>query len=225
MVEFRKWMILLAPRNIVSPESAKITAWAKGLPAQLPSLEGLELEHVSLEDHRAHVLAFAGKITAPEWSTIVTIWTTSAACPHVTIPDSLIATYVKVREHRAFDLHGVLPAQQVTRGFKKTTFWKALGGLAPEVWQSRYRAHVPTVQICHPAWAYRQNVIEEKPSGFPYDAVSENWWATRADLCERFYLSEPARRTVVDETNTFIDKTAVATVVTRHRVVVSLMQG
>ena len=59
-------------------------------------------------------------------------------------------------------------------------------------------------------------MIEEGPTGLPYQAVSELWWPTEEALLERFYASEAARRLVAEDTQGFIDIPSAVQTVTRH---------
>ena len=60
-------------------------------------------------------------------------------------------------------------------------------------------------------------MIESASAGATYDAVSELWWPTEADLLERFYASEEARALVAEDTQGFIDIPSAVQTVTRHQ--------
>jgi hypothetical protein len=214
-----KWMIALSPHDDAA--DVDLDAWVDGLPSRTPGLKGLEIEHLDVEAHRAHTRAASGSPRPPQWTVIVCLWTENTPPPDLASLRSYTAMPVKVSEHCAFDLRGDLRRTGTVAGFKKTTFWKAPTGVAATVWQKHYRDHVPSVRTCHSAWAYRQNLIREKPASCPYDAVSENWWATETDLCERFFTSAAGQRTVAEEVARFIDGSAVSTLVTRHRIIVT----
>jgi hypothetical protein len=207
--------------------TAAVAVWAQSLLEFVPGLRGLEFERAAPDEHRAHVLAGmtvnTDIVVSPPWPAIVSLWTETPSAPRLPPLEAHEMTCVRVAELRAFDNHDELSRTGAVKGFKKTTFWKSAPGVARGLWMERYRAHVPTVRACHSAWAYRQNIIEEKPATCPYDAVSENWWATVTDLCERFYLSEDARRAVGEEVMTFLDRNVVATMVTRHHVLKPLV--
>jgi hypothetical protein len=222
--ETRKWMIALTDADDRNDRDiSDIIAWVDILRSRSGGLKALELDVLSLPEHRAHDEFFSRPATKPAWSALVSLWTSSPDRPDLPAPpDPFAAVCVQVREHRAFGMEKAVASAGATPGLKKTTFWKAPTGLASKTWQDRYRAHVATVQKHHSAWAYRQNIVIDKPASFPFDAVSENWWAELPDLRERFYLSEAGRRAVSEEVAGFIDLAVVAQVVSRHTVIVPL---
>lgn len=227
VAEIRKWMIALTDATDQSDRDlGEITAWVDAIKLSTPGLRGLELDVLSLPEHRAHDEFFSRQATKPLWSALINLWTSAQGRPDLPPPpEPFEATCVQVGEHRAFGFEKGVTSPGATPGLKKTTFWKAPTGLASNIWQDRYRAHVPTVREHHSAWAYRQNIIIGKPTAFPFDAVSENWWAELSDLRERFYLSETGRRAVSDEVAGFIDLGVTAAVVSRHTVIVPLQPG
>jgi hypothetical protein len=214
---------LTDPTDQCGEDLSAIPVWVDEIRYGAPRLRGLELDVLSLPAHRAHEEFFSRQVTKPLWSVLASVWTSARDCLDLpTPPGPFTAVCVEVCEHRAFGLEKFVAKAGATPGLKKTTFWKAPTGLANTVWQRRYRAHVAAVQQHHSAWAYRQNLIKDKPPSFPFDAISENWWANVNDLCESFYLSETGRRAVSDEVAGFIDFGAVAAVVSQHTVIVPL---
>jgi hypothetical protein len=106
----------------------------------------------------------------------------------------------------------------LVRGYKKLTFWKALPGVTREVWEPLYAHHIVTVRDNQPQWRYRQNMITECPPGFPYDAISENWWANIHDITDGYYYSPEKKITLFEEIGQFIDVAETANFVCRNTV-------
>jgi hypothetical protein len=163
-----KWMVTVScDAGVAASRASDITVWAHGLLDHVPGLRALEFELAAPEDHNAHISAGVNVMrdapVLPPWPAIVSLWVDSPVQPKLPPLAHHQTTSVRVAEYRAFDDHGALVHTGGIKGFKKTTFWKSVPGVPCEVWQERYRAHVPTVRTCHPAWAYRQNIIEEKP--------------------------------------------------------------
>ncbi len=210
--ETTKWLLAFAPGDGSSDETIQqLRPWAHAL-----ALGGLDVE-IEWLDAQAH-RRFTGNTQDPPFCAFVTIYSDSALAPSELDPPTCasLSTF-RLNPQPVFDRIVCEPGQ-LTPGLKKTTLWRARADLDESSWRARYAAHAKLVPSVHAsAWRYCQNVIESAPAGSAYQAISELWWPTEADLIERFYASEEARALVAEDTQGFIDIPSAVQTVTRHQ--------
>jgi len=207
----KKWLLAVATGAPWSDELAQaFRSWGGGVAET--GLES-EAEWLAVEAHRR----FTGSREQPPFCAFLTVFSPSAFDPaRLGSPDGMQVAIFGLSPQPVFDRIGLEPGRP-TPGIKKTTLWSARADLDTATWQARYRGHASLVPRVHAsAWRYCQNVIEEAPAGFDFQAVSELWWPTDEDLLERFYASQEARRLVAEDTQGFIDIPSAIQTVTRH---------
>ncbi|MBJ19919.1 MAG: hypothetical protein GY910_05865 [bacterium] len=207
----KKWLLAIDPGAPWSDESLQIFRdWGSGV-----AETGVqsEMEWWAVEAHHR----FTGSRAQPPFCAFLSVFADAAFDPaHLGTPTGMQVAILGLRPQSVFDRSRSEPGC-MTPGLKKTTLWRARGDLDPVSWQARYHAHASLVPSVHgSAWRYCQNVIEEGPTGLPYQAVSELWWPTDEALLERFYTSEEAQRLVAEDTQGFIDIPSAIQTVTRH---------
>jgi hypothetical protein len=216
-----KWVLALAsdkPWN--ASDEAALAAWAVEL-SHVPGIRGVEIEFLSPDEHRLHTSGTTIQREPPRWSALALVWSDPGLdAVALQPPGASAVTVLRTSERLAHDFPRDWPDGTPTPGFKKTTFWRAAPGRTAEEWQAAYADHADLVRMHHSAaWRYRQNIIQAKPDGLPYDAISELWWPKREDLARRFYDSEESKAAVSDDTDRFLDKSCTMQMVTRHMIV------
>ena len=206
--------IFLFPQAQPRPDIGWLRSWASGLAEALPGLQRLELDLVDDEALELHRTARPSLTPLPKFCAALAIWADEA--PQAA-PAGFGSFTFEVRDRVGYGFEDDGPGPM--RGFKKHTFWKAKSGLAPEEWDALYAHHITTVPHLQPIWRYRQNIILRKPEALPFDAISENWWATKHDLAEGFFFSDAAAAAVQKETSQFIDLDVTANFVGRNELI------
>lgn len=184
-----------------------LRAWA----AALPQARRVELDLLADDAQAQHRQAMPNRVAGPVFVASVSLWAPEGpAAP----PPSFDMHAYEVADREGFGFEGERLGE--VPGFKKTTLWKARDGLTRQEWDPLYAHHILTVRDNQPMWRYRQNLILRGPAGSPFDAISENWWSSAADLHGGFFRSDGARQAVLEETRQFIDLAVTSNFVSRN---------
>lgn len=212
-----KWMLVFEPAaEQTAALAATLRQYADALVCRYPDIARIELDLFTASEHRLHT----GRDSLPAWRGFVSLWLPPAlTIDSIATPPQLRVHRFRLAEHTARDFSRYWNLGERGPGIKKLVFWSTLPGLAPALWQQRYRNHVDIAFIAHNAWKYRQNLVLEQAAGCRYDALSENWWEEPAGLIERFYASPAAEALVSVDTDGFIDKPGALTIVVDHTIV------
>lgn len=220
----RKWILLVASESPwKEADRDAFCHWALQLPVNFREILQVEIEWLCPEHEQFMATLPSGQRKASPWEGFVSLWARDRdLVARLSPPGASQVTAIMVREELGHDFPRTWSDGQPTPGVKKTTFWKARADVACELWRERYSNHAIVVRKHHSsAWRYRQNVIEAKPEGFDFDAVSELWWPTVEGLTQRFYNSEESRRAVARDIAGFLDTGHAIQVVTRHMIALS----
>ncbi len=177
----------------------------------MPEVKRIELDLLDLHGQNEHNKNRRSNDPQFDFTAFVSLW---AAAPPQFGPSGYGMTVIETcdRIGYGFQDEGLGDVD----GYKKVTLWKAKPGVPQAIWDSLYAHHIVTVPHLQPIWRYRQNTILDKPQGFPFDAMSENWWRTLHDLTDGFFLSKDAERVVFSEISQFIDLNVTASFVGRN---------
>ena len=194
------YKLLLVPDNAERDAPWPVRQWAEGLAQLQAGVTRIEFDPIDREAQAVHDRYVPSTWPSPGMSAIVSLW---AAAPPGAPPAAHRMLVIEVADRVGYGFEGDGPGP--VRGYKKFSMWGATPDVPRETWDPLYAHHIVTVPQQQPIWRYRQNIIVGKPQELPYDAISENWWATVEDLSGRFYFSEASRREVQAETVQFVD--------------------